>query len=1194
MHTTKSTSNGAGVAVQAGTKNLQVIKASAGAGKTFTLAKLYIERLLWDQNGNLRKHHGNYHQHILAITFTNKATAEMKERIIIRLHELAQGKCTAYQGEFLKKYPGTTLNELKAAAKAALEDILFDYTAFNVSTIDSFFQTVLRTFVYELDREYDYELQLDSTYATRQAVQNLMNTVGTGDKNEQLISKWVKEYLEYKLDDSSDWNVFGGTMITSLVDFAKELGNEDLMKHHDEIRDYLSDVGSGEGVSRLGQFKKALVDAKIARENQESNFKNVLLALFNKHGVSIDCLTRSATLRKVLVQFTKASLGSSVKTISSYVENEATLAGNFAAPARRNNPSIEGKLVPAIQEKIKDLVKLWSDMDFLKDIIANLWKLGLLGKIDEYMEKYRKDNNLILISDTADLIAKVLESGVPFLYERMGVWLNHFMIDEFQDTSHKQYDNFKPLLLNSLAQGYLNLTIGDEKQCIYRFRNSDPELFQSILQKEFSGHYDGSFNLDTNFRSSELVVEFNNKFFRNVLKHDEIGQKFAKLQQTYEHLEQKTSSAAQESAVKGFVKLKAVYGKPTGKEKNKPYFYKEGEEKYYGKEGVLKALPAYILEQHERFKYPFGKILVLVNTNAEGNDVVESILEHNQKHPERLISIVSAESLLLRNSAAVRMIISVLRFLNSTQFTQDEDSGESIDHSNETLEQKMQRKRLREQLYYHTLHEYGKALAADTEGKSAGTLLAEVFGRADELRSKPVDEQIAIFTEKMKALLPDANSEQSNLVAVIDKIVLEYLQPIGLNQGAETSFILALQGYVLEFCSQRSNGGTIYEFLKWWDVKEDKLAIAAGQNADAVEVMTVHKAKGLERPCVIVPFANWEMVKTDSLTWLPREQWISPEFSQTDNKENGKPFFGIADKDIVPPLVPVGGTKLTKYVGDLVFSNQLREDCLIDSLNKTYVAFTRPRQALHIFAEYSNQPKYNTINDFLFACFPKKEAQFEEVMSKQEGSEKYLDFYSLGKEEKYEGASEQASAEEVEMVPDYTVTPLDGKLKVKLPELMTESQESGKQMHRVMSRVHTAADIDRVLRYAERRGILTDEGGHYWTKTHAEEFLRRVVADEATAARFAKGCKVMNERSIYIPAEGSHDASHMRPDRIVHMPDGRIVVIDYKFGDTPVDEQHEGYVSQVQGYCRILSKMWQKPVEGYLLYAKEFKVEKVD
>ena len=309
------------------TKNLHVIKASAGAGKTYTLAKVYIEQLLWDKSGKLRPLHSCYHQHILAITFTNKATAEMKERIIVRLYELSNGTCGAYQQYFQEAHPTTSPEDLKAAAQAALEDILFDYTAFNISTIDSFFQTVLRNFVYELDREYDYDLQLDENFATLQAVQGLMQSIGDG-RNSGMLGEWINNYVTEQVRSQSDWNFFGNKTASDLASFAKVLGNENFMKHHADIKAYLSDIGSGKK-SALLAFRKALVEVKKAYEEKIGNFHEDVKSFIEGMGIGADQLNKRYPVAKLMMVSDLQSLGSSVKTIATYAENIDKLKGAF-------------------------------------------------------------------------------------------------------------------------------------------------------------------------------------------------------------------------------------------------------------------------------------------------------------------------------------------------------------------------------------------------------------------------------------------------------------------------------------------------------------------------------------------------------------------------------------------------------------------------------------------------------------------------------------------------------------------------------------------------------------------------------------------------------------------------------------------------------------------------------------------------
>ncbi|MGM9869688.1 MAG: UvrD-helicase domain-containing protein [Sodaliphilus sp.] len=1150
------------------TRNLHVIKASAGSGKTFTLAKLYIERLLWDAQGNLRHADSFYHRHILAITFTNKATAEMKERIVARLQELSEGTCTDYEGDFLKAHPSTSAQELQQAAKAALANLLFDFTQFNVSTIDSFFQTVLRHFVFELDCEYDYELLLEEDDAMRQSVFSLLQTMSLSSKSDRLL-QWVKKFVLENVRTQSDWNFFGSNGMDQLVKFANTLRREEFMAYHSALQEYVSDFGSGK--SRLNQFVEQIAAFVKKKEEEKEAIESEMKDFI--------CAFNVADLKHTLKNIhTGDPISGKIDTIKKWVEDSDKIKSQFTAAYVKAHGMPD---VTPLLDSMKKYLPIINEIDVAKKVMANIWKLGFLGKISENLDQYRKDNGVILLTDTADLIHKVLESGVPFLYERMGVWLHHFMIDEFQDTSQKQYRNFKPLLENSLANAHFNLIIGDEKQSIYRFRNSDPDLLLTQLNADFPQQYNGSLNLTTNWRSAKNIVEFNNQFFQYV-----VGQfsAYDKLQATYSKLFQQypAKSNPQEEAKrnKGFIRINWV---PSKKEKSGNA---EGENN--GNNDVLSQLPAYILRLHHELNYPFGKILILVNTHKDGDQVVDALLNHNHTHPDDIINIVSAESMLLKNSPAVRMIVSVLNFINSTQYSALlADKLTESEPTHASVGKPKIAKDLADQFYYKILHEMGKALADNPNMEDVGCLLETVFRNNDDFLRLSKHEQISQFAEQFKALIPNPHDEQIGLVGLVDRIILHYVEPLGLNQGAETTFLQTFQGVVLDFCNQRSNIPTIYDFLRFWEQKKEKLTVASAGTDDAVEVMTIHAAKGLERECVILPFANWELEKGgDDLCWVPKEHWMgtSPE---------SKPFLGVpanGDDSIVPPLIPIPYNLIKECSRFQEYLAPIKEDDLIDCLNKTYVAFTRPRNALHIFAKQPSD-KDTSLNSLLSNYF--EQGDHGTPIPNEQNQNEVIG-YTIGEELPYTPKEdEKESSQEELLMPVYTVHPIGDRLKIKMEQVVSQSQDIGKRMHRIVSKIHYAGDVDKAMRYAKKRRLLGKSDEPYWNTERADAFLHRLVTDAATAPWFAPGNVVYNERPIFTPATAASSASTLRPDRIVRTPDGRALVIDYKFGDAPSKSQKAAYEKQVATYCRHLTRLWHTPVEGYILYAKSFTIREI-
>ena len=502
---------------------LLVIKASAGSGKTYRLALEYIKHLLFtDDDGKLHqrrilsdKHPLNAHRQLLAITFTNKATDEMKERIVAELYNLSQpGWDSDYLEGFMKE-SGLDEDTVRDLARHALDELLFDYSNFNVSTIDSFFQTILRNFARELDRDFNYDIQLDEDYAVRVAVHNFLLSLGREGHDSQ-VDRWVKEYQQHLIRSdakSKNWKFFDDS--GDLNRFAKQINTELFRSRLDAICGYLGTI-DGDGnfkadFSKIRAFKKFIHDEALPAA--EDNMQQLLMQL-------------RATLDPFAAQLKF--------TIKNWYEKAAGQAELEPLPERFSEADEEKMFtqfkagvpdatVLAVYDLVKRHYAMGSVLDFLKHIENNLGLLGMLAMIDLFLQAFRHETNTILIGDTNELIGAVLKSGCDFIYERVGTTISNFMIDEFQDTSAKQFDNFSGLLHESLASGNFNMLIGDAKQSIYRFRNADPTVFREKVETEFNGkiYYGGSEEnkpgndgfTSTNYRSSRHIIEFNNSLF---------------------------------------------------------------------------------------------------------------------------------------------------------------------------------------------------------------------------------------------------------------------------------------------------------------------------------------------------------------------------------------------------------------------------------------------------------------------------------------------------------------------------------------------------------------------------------------------------------------------------------------------------------------------------------------------------------
>ncbi len=1171
---------------------IHIIKASAGSGKTYTLAKDYIKLLLCHEspsllgNGNEKlklRPTGNgaepYHSHILAITFTNAATAEMKQRIIDQLYWLGQGdeKRCNYIADFRRELSYNDFGEVQKAARRALSNILFNYNTFNVSTIDSFFQSILRTFARELDCDYDYGIQLDDDLVRNTAVNSLLATVGT--KGNGYLDEWLSDYIKSQVHEGQNPNVYSSRAKSLLSGIAKDLGKEEFSSKHDAIHDYLSDIGSGAGVSRIGRFTKAI--AKTIEQTQSGILELDTQVAGKMRELHIDGskINRISTLGKVLIEMLdengndepKRNVDEIKHYISSMLNKDGKQKGELKADtlehghffkkgaSEADKDNFHNHVLPLILE----IITRFTQHDALVSAKSNIWRFGLLGKIDDEIESYRKENNMILLKDTNDMVKKVIDSGVPFMYERVGTWINNFMIDEFQDTSDKQYHNFKELLDESCSSGHNNLIIGDEKQSIYRFRNANPELLLNGIEADFDGRCETS-SIDHNYRSLDEVVKFNNEFFDKALqyyKDDPDTAHYDILQATYNHIEQKTGKKSDDT---GYVEFNM-------RSDASP----EGD-----------YVPRLIDELRER-GYRMSDIGILVGTRKDGNTIVSQILEYNEMrigidHKYEPIQIMSAESLKLVNSPQVQLIVGVLRFLNASQLN---EAAANADGGDDDAAAFYRKKQLSDQRLYSIIHDFESKIANDDSPRGAeaakdfGDLLLQSLYEDQQMAEEIPQEtgRIEAYSKKVSGLLPDYRTEPMNLTSIVDRIIKQYVlfgneSPDERKVG--TSFLLAFQNVVNDFVTDSSNCGTIREFLEYWDQKSSKLTVPSPSDADAVQIMTIHKSKGLQFKCVIIPFADWEMTKEESTTWITRELWVK--------------VFGN-DAEVVPPLVPMD-TKSAKQVEQ--FKQQIddaTQRSLIDNLNKAYVALTRAEREIYVIACNANTA--NSFSNLATYIVTGMDGELDDS-DKDQGVIRWCRGEIADTVESQHNEAEEQPT--IDMPQYYVNIATPELLKVSLPELTTPEQQAGTSLHRLLSRLGSARDLERTIAFGKSRCIIADRDGQYWNAERMEAAMRRLVGEEPTSKWFAPENQAYNERSI-THAGRNHHMSHTRPDRVVRRPDGSHIVIDYKTGADESPAMTERYKRQVAGYMRqVAAASGCSQVEGYIIYLQSWHIVKVE
>ena len=1083
-------------------------KASAGSGKTYTLVKEYLIMLLGKktEGGNyiLDKHPNDNHRYILAITFTNKATEEMKSRIVETLDVLASNPDESPYITDLTTMLGASKDDISKSAGIAERQMLEDYTNFNVCTIDTFFQKILRTFAYEVNLSSNYGVELNDEYVVELGVNNLKTRLHdeSGKKNKSL-SHWLWMFVQDSIKNGSSWDVFykpksKKTVDNSLYNFAKVLTNEVVKKNSKQLFDFLADpkniqafnVALNSGISNLIPKVKECVDEIFKMLEgpgikANKNFTNFLDALNNSDNPFLIKDLDKKVEKKIADQ--------------SFV-NKKSAKVNDIAICDCLTKILDNNTVYASYKKILDLT----------------YQLGLLGDINASMQDFTNENNTILLSGTNDIVKRIIDGcETPFIYERIGMYLHNFLLDEFQDTSRMQWENLLPLVRNGLANGHDSLIIGDVKQSIYRFRNSDPQLLHSQLKVDFSNDsikYNEGRSI--NWRSARNIVHWNNAFFQflsTALNMDEF----------YADVEQKVSPKNEK--LPGHVvvarreipdKKKDTDGSNDSKtESNDNSNDNDSNFKEWAIEKMIVDLQSLLARGFKQ-----KDIAVLSNTNREGQLAISRIMKWNIENPDKQMKVVSEESLLVISSPAVRIVVNILKMLDRCEA-----------HNEDGREMPMVLRRFE-------------------ANRSEGMDTSEAF--EDAIVSK--DEDIADYIDRLYE-----TSKSACLDSVVEQIIKSQLSKQMTEEN--TPYLLAFLDSVVDFMSRY--GSNIHHFLKWWDKVGPGLSISSPDNIDAIRVITIHKSKGLQFPCVLIPMFDWNFDQS-SIEWI-----------ETAGFKEKLPK-GVA----IPPIVPVKrDNKSTLF--DNEFKKIARSN-IMDSLNKTYVACTRAQYELIIYTE-NNKELGLQLSQFLETCrnndispTPTENCDPDVV-------------YELGKPMLRSdipalNSDDNALPDNVEsrIMPPYSVVSDVDRWKLTSPDIIIDVRGTtrwvGEMLHKVMERVRTPKNLKKAFGRALHRGMITEE-------EHDEylALLSKRLADPRVADWFANDNRLMLERSVTIGGNGQK-----RPDRVVMKPNGEIIIVDYKFGDRS-DDNDTKYKRQVAGYKRaVCDALGCRPdcVSGYVWY----------
>lgn len=1085
-------------------------KASAGSGKTYTLVKEYLIMLLGKktEGGNyiLDKHPNDNHRYILAITFTNKATEEMKSRIVETLDVLASNPDESPYITDLTTMLGASKDDISKSAGIAERQMLEDYTNFNVCTIDTFFQKILRTFAYEVNLSSNYGVELNDEYVVELGVNNLKTRLHdeSGKKNKSL-SHWLWMFVQDSMKNGSSWDVFykpksKKTVDNSLYNFAKVLTNEVVKKNSKQLFDFLADpkniqafnVALNSGISNL------IPKVKECVSNIYELLKGPDIKANNYFTKFLDALNNSANPFLI-------------KDLDKKVEKKIA----DQSFVNKNSAKVNESAICLYLEQIRDYGTVYASY---KKILDLTYQLGLLGDINASMQDFTNENNTILLSGTNDIVKRIIDGcETPFIYERIGMYLHNFLLDEFQDTSRMQWENLLPLVRNGLANGHDSLIIGDVKQSIYRFRNSDPQLLHSQLKVDFSNDsikYNEGRSI--NWRSARNIVHWNNAFFQflsTALNMDEF----------YADVEQEVSPKNEKLPGHVVVARREIPDKKKDTDGSNDCEIKNDDNSNDNDSNFKEwAIEKMIVDLQSLLARGFKQkdIAVLSNTNREGQLAISRIMKWNIENPDKQMKVVSEESLLVISSPAVRIVVNILKMLDRCEA-----------HNEDGREMPMVLRRFE-------------------ANRSEGMDTSEAF--EDAIISK--DEDIADYIDRLYE-----TSKSACLDSVVEQIIKSQLSKQMTEEN--TPYLLAFLDSVVDFMSRY--GSNIHHFLKWWDKVGPGLSISSPDNIDAIRVITIHKSKGLQFPCVLIPMFDWNFDQS-SIEWI-----------ETAGFKDKLPK-GVA----IPPIVPVKrDNKRTLF--DKEFKKIARSN-IMDSLNKTYVACTRAQYELIIYTE-NNKELGLQLSQFLETCRNNNNGI---APTPTENCDPDV-VYELGKPMLRSdipalNSDDNALPDNVEsrIMPPYSVVSDVDRWKLTSPDIIIDVRGTtrwvGEMLHKVMERVRTPKNLKKAFGRALHRGMITEE-------EHDEylALLSKRLADPRVADWFANDNRLMLERSVTIGGNGQK-----RPDRVVMKPNGEIIIVDYKFGDRS-DDNDTKYKRQVAGYKRaVCDALGCRPgcVSGYVWY----------
>ncbi|UMQ40118.1 UvrD-helicase domain-containing protein [Chryseobacterium sp. Y16C] len=1039
-----------------------VINASAGSGKTYAL----VQRLLMiclrypNQQQSIRN--------ILALTFTNKAANEMKERILSWLGNFSadnfaeNGDLKNIQKAFEEEGLKITIDELHLRAKKLLDYILHNYSTLNIGTIDRFNSRLVRSFSYELGLAKNFNLEIEAEPFLIEAVDKMLDQIGENDA----ISSSFMDYVDYSLENNERIN-----LNKNLYDSAKEFVKDIHYEHLKNNKDFDN--------TNYENIKNTLRKEIILNKKQAAELATQSIDLFKSRNIEIEDFAQGKNgiggfFTKVLDFYSQKRTGFPFPTTA-----EESVVNNYRKGASAKSKHKEAEIFEILEQLLENrmqLILLYIETQKKEKILSALLPLKVNKDIQDELKKIEEENDLVLLSKFNILINENLRNEPSaFIYEKVGSQFQHYFFDEFQDTSELQWQNFIPLRDHSVSTENTSFTlVGDPKQSIYRFRGGESKLMLDIInKKEIAPKEAELLVLKDNWRSAKNIVQFNNELYEFHSRE---------LNEEHKNIFGTDGKQNPKSGIDGRVKVNLI------ENLTNEDFYNDTSAKM--QKDIQESL-------NNGFK--FSDITILCRGNFDIFSYSQKLgnLKVNYKGEETNIKTISDKGLTLELSNTLKAVIEFLKWE-----TNPKNKPNLI------------------MMMYH-LNKLGRIHMPDF------TL------EMKEILEMETHEEILQFIQNKYSLqLRQDNFPRFNLYNFVEYYINEFSV-----ENKETDFLLNFLEMLFNFT--QNAGASTKEFLKYWDEEASTYTIQASENIDAIQIMTIHKAKGLEFPIVFIPMMNKN-----------RDAEFSNWFETSDSSALKSVNINQFSKNL-----EVYDEEIEKFNKQNAYKN------FVDRLCLQYVATTRPVEQLFFYIQKANKTSNNL-------------ELLEFLQSKNVENLDEFDLYETCPEMLKKHTKDKTSKFETKNISNLkNINEKNTSIKIATPsknyQVRNEKVRIGLFVHELLSKINTEKDINKVLESYVLEGQITNE-----EKDEIQNTLQQIV--RTYSEFFDEKWEVINEKDIMISENG--ESRMYRPDRILKSEEGYIIV-DFKTG-----EETEKNEKQIENYKRILESLGRRVLKTQLIY----------